>query len=162
MTVESPDFLSLWSRYTALSLGDKAVLRRVADPDELRDFPALYTLFPQGRPHDGWLRVVFLLPWFEDCGDERRDSTPGLGKLLVEKRISEMRAFQVARSKSPTDIAQFRRLAIQLKHPKVDWKKLGWLLYRSEPDGSWSRESKRQLIEDFYLATLAPVKGEKK
>lgn len=163
MTAESPDFLSLWSRYTALSPGDKAVLRRVAEPDELREFHALYALFPHGRAHDGWLRVAFLLPWCEDCGEGRRDSTPGLGKLLVDKKVSEMRVFQVARAKSPTDIIQFRRLAVQLKHPKVDWKKLGWLLYRSEPDGgSWSRESKRQLVENFYLAKFTPAKGEKK
>lgn len=162
MTTESPDFLSLWGRYTALSPGDKAVLRRVAEPDELREFHALYALFPFGRAHDGWLRVAFLLPWCDDCGDNRRDSAFSLGKLLVNKKISEMRVFQVARAKSPTDIIQFRRLAIQLNHPKMDWGKLGWLLYRSEPDGSWNRESKRQLVENFYLAKFTPAKGDKK
>lgn len=162
MSAELPDFLSLWSRYASLSTGDKAALRRVTEPDELREFHALYALFPYGRAHDGWLRVAFLLPWFEDCGDDHRVSWPGLGKLLAEKRINEMRVFQVARAKSPTDIIQFRRLAIQLKHPKLDWKKLGWLLYPSESDGSWDRVAKRQLVEDFYLAKFTSTKGDKK
>lgn len=163
MNVGSPDFLSLWNRYVALSSGDKAALRRAAEPDELRDFHALYALFPHGRAHDGWLRVAFLLPWCEDCGDDRRDSVSSLGKLLVEKKISEMRIFQIARAKSPTDVIQFRRIAIQLKHPKLDWKKLGSLLYRSEPgDSSWSRDSKRQIVESFYLAKLPSAKGDKK
>lgn len=161
MTAELPDFLSLWGRYTALSTGDKAALRRVTEPDELREFHALYALFPYGRAHDGWLRVTFLLPWCEDCGDDHRVLWPGLGKLLAEKRINEMRVFQVARAKSPADIIQFRRLMIQLKHPKLDWEKLGCLLYRSEPDGSWGRVAKRQLVEDFYLAKFTS-KGDKK
>jgi CRISPR system Cascade subunit CasB len=163
MNAELPDFLSLWDRYTGLSPGDKAELRRVADPDELREFHALYALFPYGRAHAGWLRVAFLLPWCEDCGDAHRNAAPSLSKLLVDKKISEMRVFQVARAKSPTDIIQFRRMMIQLKHPKLDWKKLGWLLYRSEPDdGSWSRDSKRQLVENFYLAKFTTAKGDKK
>ena len=163
MSAELPDFLSLWSRYTALSSGDKAALRRVTEPDELREFHALYALFPYGRAHDGWLRVAFLLPWCEDCGDNLRNSWPGLGRLLAEKEINEMRIFQVARAKSPTDIIQFRRLAIQLKHPKLDWEKLGWLLYPSEPDGSsWNRGAKRQLVEAFYLAKFTSTKGVKK
>ena len=162
MIAESPDFLSLWGRYTALSLGDKAVLRRVVEPDELREFHALYALFPFGRAHDGWLRVAFLLPWCDDCGDARRDAAPSLSKLLIERKVSETRVFQVARAKSPTDIIQFRRMMIQMKHPKIDWQKMGRLLYRSEPDGSWSRESKCKLIENFYLAKFIPAKGDKK
>lgn len=162
MTTESPDFLSLWGRYIVLSPGDKAVLRRVAEPDELREFHALYALFPYGRAHDGWLRVAFLLPWCDDCGDARRDVAPSLSKLLIEKKVSETRVFQVARAKSPTDIIQFRRMMIQLKHPKIDWEKMGRLLYRSEADGSWSRESKRKLVENFYLAKFTAAKGDKK
>jgi CRISPR system Cascade subunit CasB len=162
MTAESPDFLSLWGRYAALSPGDKAALRRVAEPEELRDFHALYALFDYGRVHDGWLRVAYLLPWCDDCGDDRRDVAPSLSKLLVEKNVSETRVFQVVRAKSPTDIIQFRRMMIQLKHPKIDWKKMGQLLYWSEPDGSWSRESKRKLVENFYLAKFTPAKGDKK
>jgi CRISPR system Cascade subunit CasB len=138
-----------------LDNGLKAQIRRVAEPDELRDTPALYRLFDQARPHDGWLRIVYLLPWCEDCGNAKRASTLRFGRQLADAKVSELRLFQVARSKSPLDIIQLRRLAIMLKHPHVDWIGLGWLLYRSERDGAWSRESKRQLIEDFYIAQPA-------
>lgn len=166
MSSEAPDFLALWNRYLALSSGDKAALRKATEPDELREFHALYALFPNGRAHDGWLRVTFLLPWCDDCGDVRRNSCPSLGRLLVDGGINEMRLFQVARAKSPNDIVQFRRMLIQLKHPKLDLKKLGALLYSSEhnpsePDGVWvwSKQSKRQLVENFYLAQFTPAKG---
>ncbi|QSA96789.1 type I-E CRISPR-associated protein Cse2/CasB [Methylococcus sp. EFPC2] len=135
-----------------LDNGLKAQIRRIAEPDDLRDTPALYRLFNHTRPHDGWLRIVFLLPWCEDCGDAKRASTPRFGRQLKEASISDLRLFQVARSCSPLDIIQLRRLAIMLKHPRVDWETFGWLLYRSEQDGSWSRNSKRQLIEDFFIA----------
>lgn len=165
---DQPDFVSVWNRYQALSTGDKAALKRVAEPDELRDFHALYALFRDGRVHDGWLRVAFVLPWCDDCGDGRRNSCPGLGKLLVKSGINELRLFQVARAKTPNDIVQFRRLMIQLKHPTLNWKELGSLLYQSEhspsePAGawSWSSKEKRKLVEKYYLAKFTPAKGAK-
>jgi len=151
----TPDFLALYEKYRNLDNGMQAQLRRIVEPDDLRDTPALYRLFNHARPHDGWLRVVFLLPWCEDCGNSRRTSAPRFGRLLVDAGVSELRLFQVAHSHSPLDIIQLRRLAVMLKHPSVDWKNLGWLLYRSEPDGSWSQQSKRQLIEDYFVAQPA-------
>ena len=145
------------TRKGGLDNGMKAQIRRETEPEDLRDTPALYELFKylQARPHDGWLRIAFLLPWCEDCGDAKRAATPRFGRLLHEAKISELRLFQVARSRSPLDVIQLRRLAIILKAPRVDWKSFGWLLYRSEPDGSWRRKSKRQLIEDYYIAQPA-------
>jgi len=161
-----PDFLDIYTKFHGtlqadgtrkggLDNGMKAQIRRIAEPDDLRDTPALYRLFNQARPHDGWLRIVFLLPWCEDCGDTKRATTLRFSRQLAEAKISELRLFQVARSHSPLDIIQLRRLAIMLKHPRVDWKSFGWLLYRAERDGSWSQKSKRQLIEDFYIAQPA-------
>ena len=161
-----PDFLDIYTKFHGtlqadgtrkggLDNGMKAQIRRIAEPDDLRDTPALYRLFNQERPHEGWLRVAFLLPWTQDCGDAKRATTLRFGRQLAEAKISELRLFQVARSRSPLDIIQLRRLAISLKHPRVDWKTFGWLLYRSERDGSWSQKSKRQLIEDFYIAQPA-------
>ena len=161
-----PDFLDIYTKFHGtlqadgtrkggLDNGMKAQIRRVSEPDDLRDTPALYRLFNQARPHEGWLRIVFLLPWCEDCGDARRAATPRFGRQLADAKISELRLFQVARSRSPDDIKQLRRLAIMLKAPQVDWKSFGWLLYRSEPDRSWSRASKRNLIEDYYIAQPA-------
>lgn len=163
---EQPDFVLLWNRYQALSTGDKAALKRVTEPDELREFHALYKLFPNERAHEGWLRAAFLLPWCDDCGDERRASWPSVANLLAEGGINEMRLFQVARAKSPNDIVQFRRLMIQLKHPKLNWQELGALLFSSERRPSepinswfWSSQTKRKLIEKYYLAQFTTAKG---
>jgi CRISPR system Cascade subunit CasB len=163
----TPDFLDIYDKYYGslqpdgtrkggLDNGLKAQLRRTAKPDDLRDTPALYRLFNQARPHDGWLRVVFLLPWCEDCKNARRESTPRFGRLLAEAGVSELRLFQVARSFSPLDVIQLQRLAKMLKYPHVDWKNFGWLLYRSDLDGAWSQKSKRQLIEDYFIGQPAP------
>jgi CRISPR system Cascade subunit CasB len=152
MSTESPDFVGLYRRFEAMDNGLKAQLRKVAEPDDLRDTPALYRLFSQDRPGAGWLRLVYLLPWCRDCGDERRGKCPSFGKLLHEANVNEMRIFQVARSRSPQDIVQFRRLAMQLQHPVVDLEQLGWLLFPSEPDCAWRKDKKRRLVEDFYLA----------
>ena len=165
-TSKGPDFLDIYKKFHGvrqpdgthqggLDNGLKAQIRRVAEPDDLRDTPALYRLFNQARPNDGWLRVVFLLPWCEDCGDARRANAQRFGRLLAEAKVSELRLFQMARSRSPLDIVQLRRLAIMLKHPVVDWKTFGWLLYRPESDHSWNRKSKRQIIEDYFIAQPA-------
>ncbi|HNF92259.1 MAG TPA: type I-E CRISPR-associated protein Cse2/CasB [Accumulibacter sp.] len=168
MSVDKPDFMALWNRYLTLAAGDKAALRKVGEPDELREFHALYSLFPNGRAHDGWLRLAFLLPWCEDCGEERREKCPKLGKLLAAGDVNEMRLFQVARAKSPNDIIQFRRLMIRLKHPTLNWDEVASLLYRSEHRPSepantwaWSGKAKRQIVEDYYLAKFTPAKGDK-
>jgi CRISPR system Cascade subunit CasB len=142
---EALDFLALYEKHQGLDNGLKAQLRRVSEPDELRETPALYRLFPQSRPHDGWLRCAFLLPWVEDCGEGRRPSAQPFGKLLAEKKVSEMRVFQVARAPSPLDLIQLRRLAIQLKHPMLDWKRFGAMLY------FWNPEQKRRLVEGYFI-----------
>lgn len=153
MSTQTADFISLYHRYEKLDNGLKAQLRRVAEPEDLRDTPALYRLFPSKRAHAGWLRVAFLLPWCQDCGDKRRSQTPSFGKRLAEAKVNQMRLFQVARAGSPYDVVQFRRLAIQLQYPTVDWAELGWLLLPSESDrNTWQRAAKRDLIESYFLA----------
>lgn len=152
MPTQTADFVSLYQRFEKLDNGLKAQMRRVAEPDDLRDTPALYHLFPSKRAHTGWLRVAFLLPWCQDCGDRRRPQTPSFGKRLAEAKVNQMRLFQVVRAGSPYDVVQFRRLAIQLQHPMVDWARLGWLLLPSESDGTtWHRNAKRELIESYFL-----------
>lgn len=143
---QGPDFRALHERFEKLDRGLQAALRRVAEPDDLRDTVALYRLFPDGRAHDGWLRVAFLLPW---CA--HADSGPSFGEQLAAANVNEARVLQVARATEPTDIVQLRRLAIQLK-PQVDWSRFGWTLLK------WDRNAKRQIVEDFYYAKTAKSK----
>jgi len=139
----NPDvYVNLYHNFAALDNGLKAALRRVSEPEELRDTVALYRLFYQARPDDAWLRVVFLLPWCTQCKEGAEGITPSFGAQMAGK-VDEMRILQVARAKEPFDILQFRRLAIQIR-PIVDWARLGRTLF------FWSREDKRNIVEDFY------------
>ena len=159
MAVNKPkplDYLAIYEAYKGLDNGLKAQVRRIAEPDDLRETPAFYKLFPveSQKDRNGRLRVAFLLPWLDDCGDQRRNSTPSFGNLLAKAGISEMRVFQVARASAPDDLKQLRRLAIQLKtitHAKLDWREFGAMLY------FWNKEQKRRLIESYFLAQYKPT-----
>lgn len=146
-----PDFIAMYQRYKQLNEKDKglqAELRRVPEPDDLRDTVTLYRLFHEARPCDNWLRVVFLFPW---C--EHKEKTPSFGTTLANHGINEKRVLQVARSKESFDIIQLRRLAMQVK-PLVDWAEFGWTLWK------WDHEKKRKIVEDyFYKTTYKTKKG---
>lgn len=135
-----PDFVVLRRRYESLSPGQKAELRRVAEPDDLRDFPSLYRLFPGQQISDNWLRVAFLLPY---C--RHRDGASSLGSQLAAAKVNEARLFQVVRAKEPIDLVQLRRLVFQAEQT-VDWKQFGWTLL------AWGKEKKRKLLEDYFIA----------
>ena len=148
MNKEPPDFSSLWQRFASLSPGQKAELRRVSDPEDLRDYTSVvYRLFPGQSLHAGHLRVAFLLPWIEHV-----DNPAGLGRQWVEAKVADARVLQVARSDEPNDLIQFRRLAMQVK-PRVDWSTFWKTLWY------WGPRAKRGLVENFYLAKFAPIKG---
>jgi CRISPR system Cascade subunit CasB len=148
---ELPDFVMLRQRYNNMPPGQRAELRRVGEPDDLSFTPALYRLFPGARPDDRHRRVAFFLPWCE----QSKGSPPGLGKQLVDKRISEARVLQVARARPPVDLVQFRRLVIHVE-PVVDWEKFGRLLW------FWEPQDKRKIVEDFYIAQFDNPNGGKK
>jgi len=135
-------YIDLYHRFSALDGGLKAALRRVPEPEELRDTVALYRLFYQARPEDRWLRVVFLFPWCTQCKEGAERITPTFGAQMAG-RVNEMRILQISRAKEPLDIIQLRRLAIQIR-PIVDWARLGRTLFY------WTREDKRTIVEDFY------------
>lgn len=152
MTAEQPDFVALKKRYKdeSFSTGARAELRRVSEPDELEFVPALYRLFPGQRPDRRHRRLAYLLPYCEHA-----ESARSLGFQLAEAGIAEARVLQVARSHDPLDMVQFRRLLIHIE-PKVDWNKFGRMVWY------WNARSKRELVEDFYIARFAPDKGERK
>lgn len=94
MTSQSPDasyFQRLWDRYKAFTPGQKAELRRCAEPDDLTLTPAFYRLFPGERPDQRHRRLAFLLPW---C--KHRPGARPLATLLAEARVAESRARALA------------------------------------------------------------------
>ena len=147
MSNEPPDHSELWHRFCALTPGQTAELRRVSNLEDLRDYASVYRLFPGHRIQPGHLRVAFLLPWAEHA-----ERAPGLGRQWVAARVADARVLQVARSDEPNDLIQFRRLAMQVK-PRVDWSTFWKTLWY------WGPRAKRGLVEDFYLAKFAPIKG---
>lgn len=151
MTAELPDFVSLKKRYDAESFtnGARVELRRVAEPHDLSLIPALYRLFPGQRPDNRHLRVAYLLPYCTHVAKAK-----SLGAQFAGANIAEARVLQVARSSAPLDMVQLRRLLTHVK-PTVDWSKFGPMVWY------WSDHSKRQLVEDFYIARFTSAQGEK-
>jgi len=152
MTLELPDFVALRNRYDdeKFPTGARAELRRVAEPDDVALTPTLYRLFPGQRPDDRHLRVAFLLPCCKHAAKAK-----SLGAQLAEANVAEARVLQVARAHAPLDLVQLRRLLAHIE-PIVNWSEFGRMIWY------WSDRSKRQLVEDFYIALFSPVKGAKK
>ena len=153
----SIDFMALYNAWRNLEPGSSAQLRRVSEPDELKEVPAFYRLVQSF----GWenplnqkplLRMVFCLSAGKDT-IKHKDKDPeqkygiSLGKALAQSgKISERRVFQLIRVEWPMDMIQLRRLLIHAE-PTLYWpdfaQKLCW----------WSKNDRRQLLEDFVLAT---------
>lgn len=151
---DGPDFLAVWHRYhaDAFGTGARAELRRAADPEELRERPGLYRLFPGERPGKQHLRVAFLLPY---CAHRAGAESFGTQLAKSKKTVAEARVMQMARSPWPEDIKHLRRLAVQID-PSVDWAEFGKALWY------WNDNQKRRIVEDYYIAQFNPAKGAKK
>ncbi|GAB2889221.1 type I-E CRISPR-associated protein Cse2/CasB [Paralcaligenes ginsengisoli] len=137
-----PDFVALYQRYKTLSVhGDfrSQLGKRIGAPDELRDRPAFYRLFPGESPPAWGEKIAFFMPF---CSHQAGASS--LGQKLAEAKISEARLLQVIRADYPNDLIQLRRL-VQLVEPSVDWFALGKTLY------FWNAKAKRDLLEDFFI-----------
>jgi len=143
------DFIKLRLHYDseAFSTGARAELRRVAEPNDVTLAPALYRLFPGQRPDDRHLRLAYLLP----CCKHSARAKP-LGVQLAQAKVSEARVLQVARSHSPLDMMQLRRLLLHIE-PTVNWATFGQMIWE------WDVGSKRQLVEEYYIARFTPAKG---
>ena len=117
MKVELPDFVALKMRYDNESFptGARAELRRAAEPDDVSLTPALYRLFPGQRPADRHVRLAYLLPCCKHAAKAK-----SLGAQLAEAKVAEARVLQVARSHTPLDMVQLRRLLMHIE-PIVDW-----------------------------------------
>lgn len=137
--MSEPDFVELARRFAALTPGQKAELRRLAEPQDASLHPAFYRLFP-GRPATEQLeRLAFLLPWAA-----HRPGAPTLGRQLAGAKVSETRLFQMVRSHAPNDLIHLRRL-VQHAKPALDWSRFGKTLWY------WGPEAKRRLLEEFFV-----------
>lgn len=151
MSTDLPEFAALKARFEseAFPNGARAELRRVADPETVAFCPGLYRLFPGQKPDERHLRLAFMLP----CCDHD-PKAPALGTQLAKAKVSEARVLQVARSKSPLDLIQLRRLLAHVE-PAVNWQEFGKTLW------FWGERAKRELVEAYYLAQFTPAKGDK-
>lgn len=146
MITETLDFADLFRRFERLPPGAKAPMRRVAEPDDLRDTPGLYRLFPGARPTEQEVRAAFIAA----CCQQPSGGT-ALGALCADK-IAEARVIQIARADYPTDLIGLRRLVIQLQ-PALGWLDVApWVWY-------WGPKKKRRLVEDYYIALHKLDKG---
>jgi len=143
---EELNFVKLYEHFKMLKKrisGLEAEVKRVASPEALVEIPSFYRLMAGTGTHKGWQRVVFFMPYVT-----HKEGADSIGKQLAKGGVSEMRLFQIIRSGSPNDIIQLRRLVQQVK-PTVDWKYFGKTLYFWD----YSDRNKRQLLEDYFLAS---------
>ncbi len=135
-------FVEVWQRYREhLTPGQRAELRRVAEPDDLRLVPALYTLFPGQRPSSQHRRLAYLL----NPACSHQAGAPSLGAQMVKRGIAAPRVIQMARAQSPIDIVQLRRLLTHLS-VNLDWREVGTMVWY------WGESRKRALVEDYFIA----------
>jgi CRISPR type I-E-associated protein CasB/Cse2 len=148
------DALALYHAWNGLDNAASAQLRRVSEPDELKDIPAFYRLLqPFGWPKNqhALLRMVFCLSAGKNViqhGDKSEKYPNGisLGKALADSgKINERRVYQLLRAEWPNDMVQLRRLLAHAE-PKVYWPLL------AEQLTWWNQRARRQLLEDFVLA----------
>jgi CRISPR system Cascade subunit CasB len=152
MSTEAPDFAEYHARFERLPNGAKAGLRRAAEPDDLRDLPGLYHLFPGGRPSNQETQLALFLPWCPEL-----NSNTGFMTLCANS-ISEERIMQIARANPPDDLIALRRLVMQL-HPAVGWLDLASFLWGW--DKKTKRSNKRRLVEGYYIALYKLDQGDK-
>lgn len=145
------DYIQLYEKFhKKLTPGQRAELRRVKLPDDLRDIPALYRLLAGTRPSPQILRIVFCLPY---AG--HREKADSMGTQLAKTKISEKRLFQIIRSENPNDLTYLRRILQQVE-PVVDWNDFGPMLFY------WGEKNKRRLLEDFFLAQYSDKDNKEK
>lgn len=151
---------AIWQAWQGLDNAASAQMRRVTEPEELKDQPAFYRLVqPLGWQSDdarvkrALLRIIFCLTAGK-TSLKRTDKETSLGAgLAASKKINEQRIFQLIRSDAPSDMVHLRRLIIHAE-PSVNWSKFVTTLYY------WNKRAKQNLLEDFVIAS-APTSDKK-
>lgn len=138
---EIPNGMLLWKRFQEMDEGKKAQLRRYAkQPEDLRDLPAFYALFPGQKTTKQHQRLAFFLTTCIHKSDAEK-----IGIQLARAKVSELRLFQMVRSDSPQDLVYLRRLCQQIE-AQVNWNEWGKILWH------WGEETKRRFVEDYFIA----------
>jgi CRISPR system Cascade subunit CasB len=150
MSDDPLDFAALHAHFQALPTAAQASMKRVEHPNDLRETPGLYRLFPGARPTRPQVRLAYILPW---CPNLRGPSPMA---ALFADEIAEERIIQVARTPTADgrDLTMLRRIIRQL-HPGVGWLDAAHALWY------WGPKRKRRLVEDFYIALHKLDKGAK-
>jgi len=134
-----PDFIALKNRYdNALDSGPRADLRKVGHVADIADLPAYYRWLAGRPPSERLQRIAFMLPHVK----HRAEALP-LGQQLRNRRISEIRLFQVLRAEPDADLEYLRRLLIPTEL-SLDWQKFGATLYY------WGATKKRRILQDYF------------
>jgi len=149
--MKEPDFQALFDDFSNLDTTRKNLLKRAISPDDLLEIPAFYGLYrkhlKEPAQRFGLLRLIFCLPYVSHMPKGK-----SLGAALSAKgkdgksRINDKRVIQLSRIEDKSQaMCQLRRL---LKHaePMLDWNKAAKSIWY------WGRNSRRQLLEDFFLA----------
>ena|GEM_PF-1134846 len=139
---------SLPQAFETLSKGQRTELRRVRNPEELRNIGGFYELCSIHPVLQGKLwhtrNVVFFLPWVEHTEEI------SLGGSLFRAEISERRIYQVIRSTYSNDLLYLWRLTQmtisrgKTKKLRVNWQDMSQALYY------WGEDSKRKILSDFF------------
>lgn len=156
------DALALYHAWNSLDNAASAQLRRVSEPDELKDIPAFYRLvqpfgWSEPKMQRALLRMVFCLSAGKNViqhedKSEKHPNGISLGKALADSgKINERRVYQLLRAEWPNDMVQLRRLLAHAE-PKLYWPLL------AEQLAWWNQRSRRELLEHFVLA-LPPKKN---
>jgi len=148
---KTSDYLELIKKYDALSNGEKALIRREVEADDLQTNPVFYRLIQGSEFADKVsqaARLVYFLPFVRHKADGKK-----IGAVFRDNNISERRLFLVVRSEYPNDLTQLRRLLQQVKpYAVVDWNAFGEMLFWWGKSKEKSEKSKRCLMQDFYLS----------
>lgn len=147
-------FQALLDDFQALDSTRKSLLKRAVTPSDLLEQPAFYGLYRKHlkslEERSQLLRLIYCLPFISHRAEGR---TLGASLAASSKegraKIGEKRVIQLARTEnSAQGMVTLRRLLKQAE-PEMDWLKAASSLW------FWGERSRRQLLEDYFMALPA-------
>jgi len=156
-------FRNVWVAYKKLNRGEQAAIRKVRTPEELRSVPCVPTILPDdafsgGAIKEGWLRVVFILPFVSHRHAEY-GNIHSIGAAMSKAGVTSGRMRRCVSGRSPIDMESMRKILKHLQSngkDEFDMKHLGTLLY------VWNDSVREQLAEGFYVSEVTEKKKREK